>query len=409
MPGVFPLNPFGVIPQSGDGIAFGVVDGSAIPAFTPGILTLVSDGTNARYLKGDTSGRLVVVGAGVAGTPAGGVLTIQGDPAGTPVLVVGGKTNNAAAPGANNLGTLTVLANAAAPTWTEGNLVLLSALLNGSLRTDNTSWLGSTAPTVGQKTMVNSVPVTIASDQTAIPVTIATPTGTNFVVWGDQLPGGTAVTPLERTTYTEQYANFQGSVGSNNAADSAAGAGARTVKITYFDAAGAGPFTETVTLNGVTPVNLVNLNHCYIEKIEVATVGTRYGSNTGIISLYTGLAGAGTVVGTIAATNSVTYWAHHYVPIGKICYVKDVTLGTAANKGGSFWVTEGNPLVTTDPEHQITPTFRTAQSTPLSIYPFTIPVITTTGFIRLRMYVQADSGGTPNTYYGSFTLNEVSA
>jgi hypothetical protein len=31
-------------------------------------------------------------------------------------------------------------------------------------------WLGSTAPTVGQKTMANSIPVVISSDQTVIPI-----------------------------------------------------------------------------------------------------------------------------------------------------------------------------------------------------------------------------------------------
>jgi len=35
------------------------------------------------------------------------------------------------------------------------------------------SWLGSTAPTVGQKTMANSLPVAIASDQSGVPVTFA--------------------------------------------------------------------------------------------------------------------------------------------------------------------------------------------------------------------------------------------
>jgi len=35
-------------------------------------------------------------------------------------------------------------------------------------------WLGSTAPTVGQKAMASSVPVVIASDQSAVPVSVST-------------------------------------------------------------------------------------------------------------------------------------------------------------------------------------------------------------------------------------------
>lgn len=49
--------------------------------------------------------------------------------------VQGGKTNNNAAPGATNVGALTGLANAAVPTWTEGNLAALSVDLSGNQRT----------------------------------------------------------------------------------------------------------------------------------------------------------------------------------------------------------------------------------------------------------------------------------
>ena len=48
--------------------------------------------------------------------------------------VVGTLTNNNAAPSTTNVGALAVLANAAAPTWTEGDQVLLSADLAGNQR-----------------------------------------------------------------------------------------------------------------------------------------------------------------------------------------------------------------------------------------------------------------------------------
>lgn len=50
------------------------------------------------------------------------------------VSVQGTKSNNAVPPGANNLGVLPCLANAAAPTWTEGNQVVCSEDLTGNLR-----------------------------------------------------------------------------------------------------------------------------------------------------------------------------------------------------------------------------------------------------------------------------------
>lgn len=51
------------------------------------ILIAGSDGTNARSLATDTSGRQVAVGAGTAGTATGGVLTVQGVASMTPVIV----------------------------------------------------------------------------------------------------------------------------------------------------------------------------------------------------------------------------------------------------------------------------------------------------------------------------------
>lgn len=78
-----------VVIYSSDGTELTVVPGSAIPANTRGILSEGSDGTNARSILVDSSGRQVVVGAGTAGTQTGGVLTIQGDPSGTPIPISG--------------------------------------------------------------------------------------------------------------------------------------------------------------------------------------------------------------------------------------------------------------------------------------------------------------------------------
>ena len=50
---------------------------------------------------------------------------------------------------------------------------LPAALVGGRLDTAVGAWFGSTAPTVGQKVMADSLPVTIASNQTALPITAA--------------------------------------------------------------------------------------------------------------------------------------------------------------------------------------------------------------------------------------------
>lgn len=65
------------------------------------------------------------------------------------------------------------LANAAAPTYTEGDQVLLSTDLSGNLRTTatitgtsdvNLTEVGGSPISLGQTTSANSIPVTIASD-----------------------------------------------------------------------------------------------------------------------------------------------------------------------------------------------------------------------------------------------------
>jgi len=81
--------------------------------------------------------------ANVANVKAGSTASVAGDnalvvtmsPNSVALAVTGGKTNNNAAPGATNVGALTALANAAAPSWTEGDQVLLSEDLSGNVRT----------------------------------------------------------------------------------------------------------------------------------------------------------------------------------------------------------------------------------------------------------------------------------
>lgn len=142
----------------------------------------------------------------------------------------------------------------------------------------------------------------------------------------------TSTVAIRATAYTVPGTAAQRSVKSANAADAAAGTGAQQVKITYFDGSLNGPFTEVVTLNGVTGVNTVATNIAYIEKLEVVRVGTG-GSNAGIISLMTLVAGGGTTIGSIIAGDNRTFWAHHYVPPGITSFVNHVIAAGSAVAG----------------------------------------------------------------------------
>ena len=81
-----------VILYDSNGVPLAVLDGVAIPASTPALLAAGSDGINARYITVDSAGRQVVVGPGIAGTPAGGVLSVQGVAGGTTLPVSGTVT-----------------------------------------------------------------------------------------------------------------------------------------------------------------------------------------------------------------------------------------------------------------------------------------------------------------------------
>lgn len=223
----------------GAGNPLAVSDGVAIPASTTGLMPLGSDGTNARYLKVDSSGRLVVVGAGTAGTPAGGVLSIQGVSGGTVVPVSGTVTITDPAEGATGsaIPATAILiggsdgTNLQAPRVFDadsgaGTQWVIGAILRKSgsggsveagtssdpLRIDPTGT--TTQPisavslplptgaatettlaarladttfttrinTQGQKTMSASTPVVIASDQSVIPISQLSTTGTTSQV-----------------------------------------------------------------------------------------------------------------------------------------------------------------------------------------------------------------------------------
>ena len=70
-------NPAAILYDS-NGIELAVEDATALPANTRGFVGVGYDGTNTRFIRVDSSGYQVLVGAGTAGTPAGGVVSVQG-------------------------------------------------------------------------------------------------------------------------------------------------------------------------------------------------------------------------------------------------------------------------------------------------------------------------------------------
>lgn len=80
---------------SSDGYELSAQNNVALPLGTRGLISAGYDGTTVRFILIDGSARQVMVGAGTAGTPAGGVVSIQGVAGGTAVPVSGTVTANA--------------------------------------------------------------------------------------------------------------------------------------------------------------------------------------------------------------------------------------------------------------------------------------------------------------------------
>jgi hypothetical protein len=166
-----------------------------------------------------------------------------------------------------------------------------------------------------------------------------TPSARIGLVQGIVLLGGGTVNTYNfvgATAYNEQTTNARRSIASNNANDTAAGTGARTVLIEYFSNTSgvSGPFYETVTLNGTTPVNTISTSICYIDSLTVLTAGS-VGTNVGTITLYASTGGAGAAIGTIgigiiapALGDRQTFWAHHYIPTGSVASFATFVVGS---------------------------------------------------------------------------------
>lgn len=177
------------------------------------------------------------------------------------------------------------------------------------------------------------------------------------VVLGYTTSSGSSLTAIRATAYTQQTTNAQRSLVSTSVSDAAAGIGARTVNITYYDQTMLGPFIETVTLNGTTAVNTVGVNICFIERIEVITVGSQL-SNVGTITLAISTGGTGGTIGTIPAGDGVTNWCHHYVGTNKLMQLVSVIGSIHGSASAAMEVHRTIPTDITRPELVIAPKIR---------------------------------------------------
>jgi len=133
----------------------------------------------------------------------------------------------------------------------------------------------------------------------------------------------TAVAPVticdQGTLYPFLAAAATLQIVSTSALDTAAGTGLRTVLVKGLDA-GFNPISETLTLNGVTPVNTVN-QYLRVNKVQGITAGTGT-TNAGIVTL--SLVGGGSPQAVIPAGIGEAQAAVFTVPTGFVALLTGV-------------------------------------------------------------------------------------
>ena len=135
----------------------------------------IQDGGNSLTIDGNVS----ITGSLPTGSNNIGSVNVSSATVnyGNGVFAVSGiKTNNSAAPGATNIGTLPAIANASAPSYSEGNQVSLSMDLAGALRVSGASG-GGVAQTQIRDLTNTWVDVGLSSSHARMPVTIHYGTG----------------------------------------------------------------------------------------------------------------------------------------------------------------------------------------------------------------------------------------
>lgn len=346
----------------------------------------------------DSAGRIGISDLGGSVTVDGTVIVVGAAadgavPSGNPVLIAGQDGTNVQSIATDGYGRIQVtITGSSSNTQVEGRAA------------DGTTPVGNPVY-IGGHDGIN-IQAILTDTQGRIVIAPSGASTSNGFSFGEIILAATTISPIRSTTYTEPSVGAQRSISSSNVNDTSAGTGARTVKVTYYTLnAGtvAGPFTETITLNGTSTVDTVATNICYIEKMEVMTVGSG-GSNAGVITLFGATGGGGGTVWTIATGVNRTLGAHHYVPSSKTCNVTTFSGGIkGADTTGVFLRTK-DPTNANSAEIQISDTLRAPSSgnTPIRTYgtPIKVP-----GPARITAFTIPDSTSS-RTYYASFDFYE---
>lgn len=294
----------------------------------------IADGTTpSQKMAVNAAGSAQVAGQGVAGTPAGGVVSVQGVAGGTAIPISG--TVTASNPSVSTVGaappaSATFIggqASTSAPTYITGDLEPLSLNLAGALRTDGS---GVTQPVSGT-VAVSSISGTVAVTQSTSPWVTKDqsdgPVAPGAVASFSQLSGGQFNTVLPTLTNTQQSA-------------------------IQLDASGRLIISPSTSSSIVTVSNLPATVDTNYGTVGASTLraASQMGNATGAADFNAGTTGAQTLrVVANQGTANATPWNQNISQIAGAAPSASNSLPVEITLGTSF-ISASNPLpVTIDP------------------------------------------------------------
>jgi hypothetical protein len=291
------------------------------------VIELADGTTPSQKAAVNASGSVQIAGQGVAGTPAGGVVSVQGVSGGTTLTISGSVTANQ--------GTAAALSGAWPVEITDGTNILGSAAhpvridptgtttqpvsgtvavssVSGTVAVtqstspwvDNITQIGGSAIALGQTTMSASLPVAIASNQSNLPNNIvqisgASPsasnslpiqisTGAAFVSASNPLP--VTIDPAAAGTPKNYYTDSAAVAVGSSATQSTTAAGVTGFYLQSVILSGSGKFKAVIQIGGTSYAAVFN-------STATPTVQINFPNNT--------LVATGTTVAAIMTNNDL--------------------------------------------------------------------------------------------------------
>lgn len=262
----------------------------------------------------DPAEPVLVSGIGTAGTPTGGVLSVQGVPGGTPIPL--------SFPGGTTIG----VTQSTSP-WVVSGTVTAN---QGTPALASSPW--PIAIAVGGVTvdprMDSDLAASLTGIMNALPAVSITVLGRRSNGWSSTSLYGDVCDYLD-TSQANMNTPTSGQtlyLVSTSANDTAAGTGIQTVRIVYLDVNGVQQ-VRTDTLNGLTPVS-IGSGYTFIQWMESATVGSGgVASGSVTISSTNGAATVATTFEQISQNSGRSQSARYKIPAGKNGYAHSWSAG----------------------------------------------------------------------------------